>query len=131
MYIVYEFLGRLAEEEIASMLQQKQCNMSHSITECARTILVVQISNNFERSIIPTLAGFAIAPLFLWSCIKDNAYRNSTRNLDELKPNIPNITVDISLVGLQAVSTDMLHRAWLCMQHADSLSQNILYQAVP
>jgi hypothetical protein len=49
---------------------------------------------------IPTLAGFAIARSFLWGCIKDNAYRNSIRNLDELTPNISNITADISAIAL-------------------------------
>jgi hypothetical protein len=53
----------------------------------------------------------------IWGHIKDNAYRNNTRNLDKLKTNISNIIAYISPLSLQAVSTNMLHRAGVCMQN--------------
>jgi hypothetical protein len=45
---------------------------------------------------------------FPWGYIKDIASRSNPRNLDELKTSISNIIVDISLMTLQAVSTNML-----------------------
>jgi hypothetical protein len=46
--------------------------------------------------------------------------------MDELKTNVSNITADISPMALQAVSTNMLSRTWLCMQHAGADFRNFL-----
>jgi hypothetical protein len=50
--------------------------------------------------------------------IKDSAYRDRPLNLHGLKASISNITADISPTALQAVATNMIRRARLCMQHA-------------
>jgi hypothetical protein len=66
----------------------------------------------------PTLTGFVINRLFLRSYSTDSAHRNNPRNLDELETDISNTITDISPTTLRAVSTNMLHRAGLCIEHA-------------
>jgi hypothetical protein len=56
--------------------------------------------------------------LYVWFCIKDNAYRNNPRNLDKLKTNISNIIAEISPMMLQAVSANMFRPAGSCIQNA-------------
>jgi hypothetical protein len=64
---------------------------------------------------VPIFTEFFNNRFFLRDYIKDNAYRNNPRNVDELKTSMSNIMNDISPMALQAVSTDMLLRARLCM----------------
>jgi hypothetical protein len=71
----------------------------------------------------PRSPDLSSADLFLWGHIKDNACCNNPRSLHELNTNISNIIAEMTL---QAVSTNMLRRAWLCMQYAGARFQNIL-----
>jgi hypothetical protein len=72
-------------------------------------------------TVAPTIAELVTTRHFQWDCIKD---ASNPGNLDEVTANISNITADISPMALQAVSTDMLCRARLCMQHAGVHFQN-------
>jgi hypothetical protein len=67
---------------------------------------------------------------FLWGYTEDNAYPINPCNLHDLKVNISNISADISYVALLAVSTDVLRRSRLGMEHAISGAQfpNSSYQ---
>jgi hypothetical protein len=48
--------------------------------------------------------------LLFGGCIEGSTCHNNISNLDELKPKI---TADISVIELQALSTDMLLCGWL------------------
>jgi hypothetical protein len=52
--------------------------------------------------------------------VEDCACRNNPRNPNELKTSMSNIIARISHATLQAVSRNMLRRAWLCVQHASA-----------
>lgn len=58
--------------------------------------------------------------IFGYEATHIKTYCNNTRNMDKLKPNLSTVTADISLLVLQAVSKNMLRRAWLYVyiQHA-------------
>jgi hypothetical protein len=51
---------------------------------------------------------------------------SNPRSVGELTTSISSITADISPISLQAVPTDMLHRARLCMQHAGARFPNFM-----
>lgn len=62
--------------------------------------------------------------LFCWSYNKDNAYHKNLYNLDELETKIFSIIADISPMAMQAVCTNMLCHAQLCMQYTGAFFQN-------
>jgi hypothetical protein len=100
------------------MFPERECNMSYSTIDHARVLPLFGDQIVSKGLWLPHAPDFHHEILLLWSYVKYNAYHNNTRNLDESKPNISNITADISPVALQAVSMDMFRRARLCMQHA-------------
>lgn len=60
----------------------------------------------------PTIAEFS-HQIFGYEATHVKTYCNNTCNMDKLKPNLYTVTADISLMALQAVSKNMLCRAWL------------------
>jgi hypothetical protein len=94
------------------MVSTRQHNMSYSKGEYVQLIPVVWILNHIERTMAPTPTILLPPDVILWVYIKDNAYHDNPHNM-ELKTNISNITADITLMLLQAVSVNMLHHAQL------------------
>jgi hypothetical protein len=64
------------------MTATRKRNLPCSMGDCARDVPGFQRSNRFERNLA----------FFQWGYIKDIAYRNKSRGLDELETNIPNVT---------------------------------------
>jgi hypothetical protein len=112
--IFHEVLGHLTEEGTAKAWMHQE-----SITCHTAQATMHEVSLSFGDQIIskglwpPHLPDF-----FLWGYIQDSAHCNNPCNLYELKTSISNTAADNSPLVLQAVSTNILHHAWLWIQHA-------------
>jgi hypothetical protein len=83
-----------------------------------RELSLMYAEGIISKGLWPHSQGICHNQAFLQGYYTNNAYSNNPRNLDYVKINTANTITDISPTTLQAVSTNMFHRAQLCMQHA-------------
>jgi hypothetical protein len=73
----------------------------------------------------PHLPDLSQLNIFLWDYVKDSVYNNPC-TFDEFKTNVSQIIASITPIMLQAVSSNMLLHAQLCMKHKCGHFQNFL-----
>jgi hypothetical protein len=89
----------------------------HHGLQCARSPCCLQMKNFWKDYGPPTLRNYSPSDCFLWSYIKENIHWSNPHNLDKVKTNICNSIADVSTRTLQAMTTDILRRVRLCVQH--------------
>jgi hypothetical protein len=125
--IVHQFLGHLTEGEIPEAQFQQDSAICLTTRATARELSLLFGDRIVLKGLWPPRSPDLSSPdICQRGFINDSDYRRNPRSPDEVKTNVSNITADISPMALQAMSTDMLRCARLCMQHAGAHFQKLL-----